>query len=382
MREIPFGRPLIGNEERAAVARVLSGHILTHGPSCAEFETRFAARLGVKHAITTSSCTAALHLSLLALDIGPGDEVIVPAETHVATAHAVEYVGARPIFIDVQRETGNIDPVLIRQAITPHTKAIIIVHYLGLPCDMEILTEIASANDIQIVEDCALALGATYNGFAPGSFGTTGCFSFYPTKHITTLEGGMLTTNNDTIAAKVRKQRAFGYDKGLGERSQPGEYDIIMLGYNFRMSEAHAAVGIHQLDRLDGFLATRLENTETLLAALKDIKGVTTFPINHGKATSGCYCGNVVLLDDGSINRSAVVAKLNSAGGGTSVHYPIALPLATYYQEKYGHTPREFPIAKWISERAISLPVGPHLNVEDMAYISGQLKLALRQGGS
>jgi len=379
-RTIPFGRPMLDEAEKAAVNQVLSGHILTHGPSCAEFERKFAERLGVAHAITTSSCTTALHLSLLALNIGPGDEVIVPAETHVATAHAVEHVGARPIFVDVQRATGNIDPALVEAAITDRTKAIMVVHYLGLPCDMDEILDLCKSRGIAVVEDCALALGADYDGRLPGTMGVTGCFSFYPTKHMTTLEGGMLTTNDDAIAARVRKQRAFGYDKNLGERSQPGVYDIVMLGYNFRMSEAHAAVGTVQLDKLDGFIETRRRNTDVLLSGLADIPEVTTFPISYGKSTSGCYCVNAVLPDDGSLERASIVKSLSDAGVGTSVHYPVALPLASYYRDKYGYGGAQFPVAAWISGQTISLPVGPHLNEEDMTYIGVELKKAVAKG--
>jgi dTDP-4-amino-4,6-dideoxygalactose transaminase len=304
----------------------------------------------------------------------------VPAETHVATAHVVEYVGARPIFVDVQRNTGNIDAVLIQEAITPRTKAIIVVHYLGLPCEMDNILNISDSHGIAVVEDCALALGAAYDGRQPGSLGVTGNFSFYPTKHMTTLEGGMLTTDDDAIAARVRKQRAFGYDKNLGERTQPGIYDIDMLGYNFRMSEAHAAVGVVQLDKLDDFVATRKRNTNVLVDILADIPEVTTFPIVSGSASSGCYCVNAVLPADGSLERAIVVKSLSEAGVGTSVHYPVALPLASFYREKYGYRVGQFPVAEWISGQAISLPVGPHLDEDDMIYIGTEFKQAVSKG--
>jgi perosamine synthetase len=379
-REIPFGRPMIGAEEKAAMNEVLSGHILTHGPRCLEFEEKFADLIGVKHAVTTSSCTTALHLSLMAIGVDKDDEVIVPAETHVATAHAVEHQSAKPVFVDVERETGNISPDLIEAAITPRTKAIIVVHFLGLPCDMDRINKLAAKHNIAVLEDCALALGASWDGIKPGSIGTTGSFSFYPTKHMTTLEGGMLTTNDDAVATLVRQKRAFGYDKNLGERSQPGVYDIAMLGYNYRMSEGHAAVGICQLDKLDGFIQSRRENTKVLLSGLSEISELATFPISHGKAKSGFYCVNAVLPDDGRIDRPTVVGRLNKAGIGTSVHYPIALPLSRYYKEKYGEAGGPWPVAKWISAQTISLPVGPHLTTDDMRYISCHMKEAIAEG--
>jgi perosamine synthetase len=376
-REIPFGRPILGDAEKAAVAEVLSGHMLTHGPGCAEFEKRFAERVGAKHAVTTSSCTTALHLALLAHGVGPGDEVIVPAETHVATGHVVEHCGARPVFVDVERETGNIGVTAIVEAITERTKAVMPVHYLGLPCDMDAICAAADSNGIAVIEDCALALGADYGGKHPGAIGAAGCFSFYPAKHITTMEGGMLVTNDDEIEWTVRKQRAFGYDKGLSERSKPGIYDVIMLGYNFRMSEAQAVVGLCQLDRLDGFLAARGRNSAALLAGLADIEEVVTFPVELGRARSSHYCVNAVLREDSDLERDALVERLKGAGIGTSVHYPVPVPLTTYYRKRYGHTDADFPVARWISDNAISLPVGPHLDETDMTVIVDSLKKAI-----
>ena len=377
-REIPFGRPILGEEEKAAVAEVLSGHMLTHGPRCAEFEKRFAERVGAKHAVTTSSCTTALHLALLAHGVGPGDEVIVPAETHVATGHVVEHCGARPVFVDVERVTGNIGVPAIEAAITERTKAVMPVHYLGLPCDMDAITALAETRGIAVIEDCALALGADYGGRHPGAIGAAGCFSFYPAKHITTMEGGMLVTNDDRVEWLVRKQRAFGYDKGLGERSKPGIYDVVMLGYNFRMSEAQAAVGLCQLDRLDGFLAARAHNTAALLDGLAGIGEIATFPIENGAATSALYCVNAMLREESGLDRDAVVERLKADGIGTSVHYPVPVPLTTYYRDRYGHTDDQFPVARWISDNAISLPVGPHLKEEDMHRIVDSIRRAIQ----
>ncbi len=193
---IPFARPILDEKERKLVSEVLSGYILTHGPNNEKFELDFAKLIGVKYAISTSSCTAAIQLCLMAKDIGAGDEVIVPAMTHVATAHAVEHLGAKPVFIDVEKNTGNIDAEKIRENINENTRAIIPVHYLGLTCDMEKINSIANEYGLYVIEDCALALGGSFKGKAAGSLGLGGCFSFYPSKHITTLEGGFVTTND------------------------------------------------------------------------------------------------------------------------------------------------------------------------------------------
>lgn len=364
-RQISFGRPILGEAEQVAMAKVLSGTVLTHGPQCAAFEARFAELIGVRHAITTSNCTTALHLALIAHDIGPGDEVIVPAMTHVATAHSVEHCGARPVFVDVDPATGNIDPSGIRAAMTPRTRAVMVVHYLGLPCDMDAV--MAAAGGVPVIEDCATSLGANYGGVNTGAIGVAGCFSFYPAKHITTLEGGMLTTSDDRVADRVRKQRAFGYDKNLGERSIPGVYDIAMLGWNYRMSEGHAAVGLCQLDRLAGFLAKRRANADMLISHLSRAPGGIVYPMTHGKGDSARYCVNITLPR--GMDRTPLIRALNEDGIGTSVHYPVALPLSRYYAQKYGARRESFPTADWIATHTISLPCAPHLDEDDMAYI-------------
>ncbi|HYF04219.1 MAG TPA: aminotransferase class I/II-fold pyridoxal phosphate-dependent enzyme, partial [Patescibacteria group bacterium] len=209
-RNVPFGRPLLGKEEKQAVADVLEGDILVHGPKAKEFENAFAAYTRAPHAVSVSSCTAALHLSYFYLGLGKGDEVIVPAQTHNATAHSVELTGAKPVFVDAEIRTGNIDIEQIEAAITERTRAISIVHYLGLPVDMPHIMEIAKKHNLFVVEDCALAIGAQLDGIHAGLFGDVGCFSFYPVKHMTTAEGGMLITKDEKIALKIARQKAFG----------------------------------------------------------------------------------------------------------------------------------------------------------------------------
>lgn len=365
MINIPFGKPLIGDDERAAMAEVLHGTILTHGPKCSHFENSFAEYIGVKHAITTSNCTTAIHLGLIACGVGFGDEVIVPAMTHVATAHAVEHCGAVPIFVDVNIETGCINAQLIEEKITKKTKAIVVVHFIGLPCDMEGINAVANHYNIPVIEDSATALGATYNNKFAGSLGKLGCFSFYPTKHITSLEGGMLTTDDDDVAEKVRSQRAFGYDKGLGERLISGVYDIKSLGWNYRMSEGHAAIGYVQLKRLGSFLERRQKNAERLVKELIQIAGLSVMPLTHMVSNSSWYCVNIVVLNELGMSRNKLAAQLNAQGIGTSVHYPVALPLSKYYSQKYPVSENEFLQAHHLAENTISLPCGPHVSDSD-----------------
>ena len=297
--------------------------------------------------------------------------------THVATAHAVEHCGARPVFADVSPSTGNIDPACLEAAITPQTKAIVVVHYLGLPCDMEVISGIAEARNLVVIEDCALAIGGAYAGRHSGSLGHVGCFSFYPSKHMTTLEGGMLVTDDTALADFARRNRAFGYDRGAAERSVPDLYDVSSLGFNYRMSEAHAAVGLCQLDRLDGFIAKRRENSNALLECLGTIDCAMVFPALSGSAESGRFCVNLTLHDEGIISRNDLVRRLGAASIGTSIHYPVALPMSAFYREKYVCDESEFPVSTWIAAHTISLPCGPHLGLEEMEYISDSVAALL-----
>lgn len=376
---IPFGRPLLDAEEIEAVTRVLSGPTLVHGPVSHEFEQRFAERIGSRHAVALSSCTAGLHLSLLVNGVGPGDAVAVPAMTHVATAHAVEFCGARPRFVDVEADSGNIDPEDLAAAVTPELKAIMVVHYLGLPCDMDRILALAEKAGAFVVEDCALAVDATYGGAKAGTLGLTGCFSFYPIKHMTTVEGGMVTTDDEDVATAIAQRKAFGYDRALGQRAKPGIYDVTALGYNYRMSEVQAAVGLAQLGKLDAFQRARAENHRILKSALAELDEITVFEPLKGKAVSSHYCLNAVLPRDRSVARDRVVASLKEVGVGTSVHYPRAVPLMTYYRDKYGYREGQFPVAEWLAEQTISLPVGPHLKEGDALRIAEAFKEAVRR---
>lgn len=379
MRAVPFGKPMISNKERAAVADVLKGNILVHGPKAKEFETAFAVFTSAPYAVSVSSCTAALHLSYFYLGLGPGDEVIMPAQTHCATAHAVELCGAKPVFIDAEKETGNINLDHVEKSITAQTKALSIVHFLGMPVNMDRVTAIAKKRGLFVVEDCALSIGAYFKGIHTGLHGDVGCFSFYPVKHMTTSEGGMLITRDGGIAGKITRQRAFGVDRHTGERAVPGIYDVTMLGFNYRMSELEAAIGIEQVKRLPDFLRKRKINYETLSAGLEDIEGIKQFRSSHDEYQSSYYCLSVLLNTQLAKKRFEIVARLKDKGIGTSVYYPRPVPLFSYYQKKYGYSAGDFPVASRISESSISLPVGPHLRMEDMKYIVRCMKESIKK---
>lgn len=372
---VPFGKPIIEKEEMDAVAKVLQGPILVHGPVAEEFESSFAAFTRAPYAVSVASCTAGMHLVYHALGLGHGDEVIVPAQTHVATAHAVELTGAKAVFIDAELDTGNADLDSIEAAICKQTKAIAVVHYLGVPVDMIRVNQIAKRYDLFVLEDCALAPGTLLDGVHAGLHGDVGVFSFYPVKHLTTAEGGMVITKHADLAAKIRHLRAFGVDRNHSERKVPGMYDASALGFNYRMSEIHAAIGVEQMRKLPGFLERRRNNFERLQSEIADLGGCRVLPQpNEGRFTSSCYCLGLVLDEAAAARRSEIMERLTEVGVGTSIYYPQPVPRMSYYKNKYGYKPSDYGNAAIISDRIIALPVGPHLKEEDMFFVSQQLK--------
>jgi len=379
-RKVAFARPWITEREREAVLQVLAGDILTHGPQNRAFEEEFTAFVGDgAHSVAMSSCMAALHLTYMQLGIGPGDEVIVPAQTHVATAHAVEVVGAKAVFVDCEPETGNIEASLLEPLINERTRAIGLVHFLGIPCDMDPIMEVAGRYGLKVVEDCALAVGARYKGTHVGLIGDVGCFSFYPVKHITTGDGGMLISRDAELAAKIHKARGFGVDRTFSERTIPGMYDVPTLGLNYRMSDINAAIGRVQLSRIDEILALRARNFGALKQAFEGLPNVRVLDATRDSTRSTHYCLTAVLTGALADRRMEVISRLNGAGVGTSVYYPQPVPRMTYYREKYGYDERQFPHATEISDRSIALPVGPHLSDEDVEYVAATFVQTIKE---
>lgn len=371
VRTIPFGRPWIDDQDREAVQEVLRGPILTHGPQCKAFEEEFSAFMGDgAYCVSVSSCMAALHLAYFFMGIGPGDEVIVPAQTHAATAHAVELVGAKPVFADCDPATGNIDCSRVESLITSKTKALSLVHFVGIPADMEEIVAVASRFNLKIVEDCALAVGARYNGKHVGLFGDAGCFSFYPVKHITTGEGGMFVSRHKEVADTVARVRAFGTDRSHSAREIPGLYDVAALGLNYRMSEMQAALGRQQIGKLGEILYRRKTNFIRLKSLLTGLEGVSILDSQRAESQNSYYCCSVLLPDKWAAQRNQIVSRLNHAGVGTSIYYPHPVPRLAYYREKYDYREQEFPHASAISDHSIALPVGPHLDSSDIEYIA------------
>lgn len=369
---------MIDQAEKDAVLDVLEGPVLVHGERTKTFEKDFSEFTSAPYALSLSSCTAGLHLAYFYLGLSAGDEVIVPAQTHSATAHAVEFCGSTPVFVDAEITTGNIDIQKIEEKITVKTKAISVVHFLGMPVDMRKIVSIANKHNLFIVEDCALAIGSRLDGIHMGLWGDVGCFSFYPVKHMTTAEGGMLITKHEKVAKKIERTRAFGVDRTVDERKVPGVYDVTQLGYNYRMNEIEAAIGIEQLKKMPEFLKKRKINSEILRKGLENITELTQLQSSKDDLESSYYCHSIILNEKISDKRFEFVEKLKIKGVGTSVYYPQPVPLMSYYKDKYKTRKEDYPNASMISYQSVALPIGPHLNEDDMRYIVDSVKFALQ----
>ncbi len=348
---IPIAKPQIGDAEIAAVVEVLKSGILAQGPRVQAFEEAFAQLCGVKYAIATSSGTTALHVALLAHGIGPGDEVITSPFTFIASANSIVYVGARPVFVDIDPQTFHIAPEKIEAAVTPRTKAIMPIHLYGLPCDMDPIMEIAEKYGLAIIEDACQAHGAEYKGRRVGSFGT-GVFSFYPTKNITSGEGGMITTNDPVIAERCRMIRNHGMRK---------RYFHEELGFNFRMTDVHAAIGLAQLLKLEEYNRIRQANARFFNERLHGV----TVPIVPSDRTH-VFHQYTIRVPDGK--RDALRAYLQEQGIETEVYYPVPVHRQQLYTEKLGYTV-SMPEAERAAREVLSLPVHPGLKPADLEKI-------------
>ena len=377
MIKIPFGKPIIDNKEKKILSKVLDSGIFVHGSKSKEFENLFRKFTGAKDAITVSSCTAGMHLFYFSLNIGRGDEVIIPSQTHVATAHAVELTGAKPVFIDSEFPTGNIDINLIEKKISKKTKAITVVHYLGNPVDMLKIKLLAKKHKLFLLEDCALALGAKIGKKHVGLIGDAGFFSFYPVKHITTAEGGMIILNSNKFSKLLRKKKAFGYDKSLDQRTYPGLYNVDQLGFNYRMSELHAAIGVVQLKKFKGFLIQRSLNFKYLENKLKDLKNISIVPNLKNKLSGSYYCLSIMLSKKIYRKRFEIINFLKKNGIGSSIYYPHPVPRLEYYKKKYKISKKNFLVASEFSDRIICLPIGPHVSKKDLDFLALKLKKIL-----
>ena len=375
-RQIQIATPSLGEEEWQALREPIESGWLTQGPKVASFEKAFAARHGVKHAIAVTSATTGLHLALAALDIGPGDEVIVPAFTWVATANVVVYCGATPVLADVDRVTFNIDPHDLARRVTPRTKAVIPVHLFGLCADIDAIRKVLRP-DIKIVEDAACAAGAAWQGCSAGGLGDLGVFSFHPRKSITTGEGGMVTTNEDGLAERVKMLRNHGASVSEEERHRGSRPyllpDFDLLGFNYRMTDLQGAVGLVQLGKLDRFIAERAQMAVRYRKELADLRWLRLpeEPIGGRHA----WQAFVTYVDPNTAPRprNEIMEALQRRGIATrpGTH---AVHMLGYYQKRYGLKPDDFPYARDSDRHSMAIPLHNRMSAEDQTYVIEALR--------
>lgn len=366
---IPIAKPALGEEELEAVKRVLESGILAHGPEVEEFEREFAEYVGVEYAVAVANGTAALDLVLKAYGIGPGDEVVTTPFTFIATANAVLYQGAKPVFADIDPKTYNIDPDSVLEVITPRTRAILAVDLYGQPADMKALREIAEDHRLALIEDAAQAHGAEFEGRKAGSLGDAAIFSFYATKNMTTGEGGMVVTNDKRVAERVKLLRDHG---------QAEKYLHVELGYNLRMTSLQAAIGRVQLRKLDRLNEARRANARVLTEGLSKVRGIA--PPYEDPRCKHVYHQYVIKVESAfPLQRDELRAFLESKGVGTAVHYPLPIHQQPLYR-KLGYPQDICPNAIEASRKVLSLPVHPLLSRSDLDYIIECIAEAAQRG--
>lgn len=367
--KIPLFDLNFDERESNAVKDQIATNWISSGPKCQEFESNFASMLQVKHALTITNCTAALHLAFDVLGIGAGDEVICPSLTFVATVNAIKYVGATPVFCDITSESDlNIDPNKIQQLVTGKTKAIIVVHFAGFPVDMDAIMEVARSNNLRVVEDACHGPLSEYNGRKLGTIGDLGCFSFFSNKNISTGEGGMITTNDDELAALLKLKRSHGmttmsYQRATGHATV---YDVVELGYNFRMDDLRASIGVVQLSKLEADLKKRALVRDWYLHELESLSKKIWVPFRNNSYFVSNYIFPIVIKPNESITRDKVRDYLHDNGVQTSVHYP-AIHRFSIYQD---HAKLAYlPITEYVADNEITLPMYAGLLIDDVKLV-------------
>jgi dTDP-4-amino-4,6-dideoxygalactose transaminase len=367
-RYLVFGAPQLGEEEIAEVVDSLRGGWLGTGPKVHRFEEMLRAHTGAEHAMALHSCTAALHLAMVASGVGHGDEVITTPLTFAATASSVVHAGAVPVLVDCDRDTQLIDPQRIEDAITPRTRAIIPVHLAGRVCDMDAIGDIARRHGLLVIEDAAHALEAVYRGRKVGSISNLTCFSFYVTKNVTTGEGGAVTTDDPELAARIKTFGLHGLSRDAWKRfADQGyhHYEVEYPGFKYNMMDIQAAIGIHQLPRAAEWLRRREEVWRRYDAAFADLPVGTPAPAPHDQVHARHLYTLMVDEARSGISRDGFMAALHERRIGTGCHY-VGLHLHAFYRDTFGYRPADFPNATWISERTVSLPLSPFLTDEDV----------------
>jgi dTDP-4-amino-4,6-dideoxygalactose transaminase len=374
-----FGSPVIGEDEIAEVVDSLRSGWVGTGPKVHRFEAMLSGYVGAAYARCLSSCTAALMLSMEVLGVQPGDEVLVPAMTFVASANAVEHVRGRLVLVDSDPDTGLIDLEAAEAAITPRTKAIMPVHLAGRPVDMDRLNDLRDRHDLLVIEDAAHAIGAQWRGRQIGSFGNVAAFSFYVTKNISTAEGGALLTDDHEVAAEVERLALHGLSQGAWQRfSDAGfrHYEVLRPGYKYNMTDLQASLGLHQLPRLDGWIDYRARLWERYDELLQHLPlQLPTPPEPNTRHARHLY--QVLVRPEAPLGRDELVQALTDRNIGTGVHYR-GVHLHPYYRDRYGFTPDQFPHASAISERTLSLPLSPKISDADQDDVVAALTELLR----
>ncbi len=376
-----FGQPLIEEEEIQEVTASLRAAWLGTGPKVAEFEKRVAAYKGVKHAVAVNSCTAGLHLSCLALGLQPGDEVIVPAMTFCATVNAVIHAGATPVLVDVRPDSFNMDPEAVRKKLSPRTKAIMPVHFAGRACDMDALLALAREHGLKVIEDCAHAIETEDRGRKAGTIGDCGVLSFYSTKNIVTGEGGMVLTNDSEIAARIKMLALHGMSQDAWKRfSDDGykHYEVVEIGFKYNMMDLQAAIGMHQIQRVDDYWQRRLRVWKTYESAF------ASMPVDRPAALSEddrhALHLYTLLIDDArtGINRDAFIVALHRLNIGTGVHYR-QIASHPVYRQRFGWRAEDYPVAQAIGEKTVSLPLSAKLTPADVESVIAAVRHSLGQ---
>ncbi len=364
---LPFHTPDIGDEEISAVTEALRSGWLTTGPKVHAFEQAFAGYIGAPYAVAVNSCTAALHLALDAIGLAEGDEVLVPTMTFAATAEVVTYFRARPVLVDCEQDTLNLDPYSLERAITPRSRAVIPVHYAGHACDMDRILPIAQRHRLKVIEDAAHALPARYKGQMTGTFSDLACFSFYATKTLCTGEGGMVTTANSQYAERIRMMSLHGISKDAWKRyTADGSwyYEIVSPGFKYNMTDIAAALGLVQLGKCDRMLESRRHIAEVYNQAFRGMREVVT-PVVRPEVDHSWHLYPIrLVLEQLRVGRSEFIAMMRERNIGTSVHF-IPLHLHPYYRDRYKYRPDDFPNASDSYERLVSLPIYPGMTERD-----------------
>jgi perosamine synthetase len=376
---LPYGRQTIDEDDIAAVVGVLRSDWLTTGPAVAAFEEAVAARVGARFAIAFSSGTAALHAAAFAAGLGPGDEALTTPLTFSATANCVLYVGATPRFADIRLADLTLDPDRVAAAITPRTRVILPVDYAGHPADLVALRALADRHGLLLIEDAAHALGATAHGRPVGSLADITIFSFHPVKHVAAGEGGMAVTNDPSLASRLRRFRTHGIVYGVDER-EPWRYDLVELGFNYRISDLNCALGLSQLAKLDANLARRRAIAAAYQAAFARLPWLTLPREQPGMASAWHLYPIQVNLDSVRASRAEIFRALRAEGIGVQVHY-LPVHLLRLYRERFGYRAGTFPIAEAAYERLISLPLFPGMSDGDVADVVAAVTKVLRAYG-